>query len=139
MENDENSFRRFLGETKEKAKTTIEQSHVSAEIRTVIADLLQLLEQFDQIIRNRSDGKSDQRLLAKRMEALKVEHRTANKRLENLKEILTVDIGPILKSISTEASALDQLAEKLSDSTLKNSAGRIKMALLGLIEAIKKM
>ena len=76
-----------------------------------------------------TDSNVDQRVLQRRYDALKTEHRDLTKRLEGVREMVSSEFGPILKAIAVESA-------KIADS---DSANRIKTSIKQLIELRSKL
>lgn len=136
---DESAFRRLMAETKDKARDLAGQPHVSAEVKNLITNFFNITDNFDRALNSRVDMSGDARMLQKRFDVLKTEHNEVKKRLEKVSDTLMSEMGPILKSISADASAIDAQAEKLDDGTLKQAAANIKSSLVKFVETLKKL
>lgn len=136
---DEAQFRRFLNEAREKALGLADQSHLTIEARNVLKDFIEISHQTERLMGARMDSSGDMRLLTKRHDVLKQEHRQLQNRFDKFKEALTTDLPPILKAITVDATVVAEKGAQLGDSSLQDVSTHIKGSVKKLVELLTKL
>ncbi len=136
---DDLAFKRFLAETKAKAVNIIGQDHVTLEAREILKDFIEISNQIDKLKEARADGQADQRVLQKRYEQLKGEHRDAQKKIERITASVSTEILPLIKGITAEANLVGEKATIHPELQLAESANRLKDAVKKLVTALVKL
>lgn len=137
MSEDLKTLRAFLRETRVKADVILGADHVSADVKTIIKDLIHAGQNLDILIDLNSGQSADGRVLKKKLEAAKSEIRSMEAKVEGAKKlimalveeirILTVESANISKRHTADPNDPDSL-----------SAARIKASLQKVAEIIVK-
>lgn len=135
MSDDQQVLRVFLNETREKADAITSQSHVSAEIKSVVKDLLQICDNFSDLMAQSSGMSADARVLKKKHDQLKIDMRTVETRLEAAKKLFLSIIEEI-KGINAEVVALAKKHEGNPGAAELLCASRIKAHTQKMVEII---
>jgi hypothetical protein len=120
---------KYLKEIREKALEVTELKHTGMEAREVIKDLLNIAEQAEALFSDRVSDGADQRVLQRRYDALKIEAREMEKKLQTTKDMLTTKMAIVIKHMSAEVT-------NISDA---DCAGRIKSSIKQLVEILTKL
>ncbi len=118
---DDQQFRTFLKDAKDRANHYSGESYVSADVRTVILDLLKIVTSFERI-EAESDGQSaDSRIMKRKYDTARQETKLAEKRVEALKKLMT-DLLDVVIAIGTETAKMpEDMRAKVKDALQKTA------------------
>ena len=135
---DEQMIRNFLITAKKNAAEVLGQPHVGDDVKSVIKDLLQITQNFQDLNQGATSQSADVRVLKKRFDQAKAEIRASEARLVSAKqlmlaaasdaEVIVVETLNIVKRHQTPDTDPDFI-----------SGNKIKTAARKIIEAIVKI
>lgn len=138
MADDIQVLKSFLNSTKNKAAEVQSREHLSADVRNIIGDLLQLCENFDELFAMSQGQTADARILKKKFDQIKAEQRTTEGKMELIKKSVVFLVDDI-KTISTEASTILKRHEANTSEPNYVAAMRIRSAAHKMAEIIVEM
>ena len=139
---DEVGFRRYLSATREKALELVDQQHISADARNVLKDFVEISKQTEKLLEARSESGADQRVLQKRYEQLKSEFRELQNKQGKISEIVSGEVAPIIKALTSDATFIAEKAKALEpvvQKELTDASVRLKLAVRKIIEVFTKI
>jgi hypothetical protein len=132
---DEQKIREFLNQAKEKSDIILSQDHYGAEVKTVILDLLQICQNFENLLSSNVGANADARLLKKRLDQAKHEHKITMDELSQVETLLLSLVGEV-KLIGGEVNNLIKALPADEANPLQISAHKIRSANIKIAEAI---
>ncbi|MES2963379.1 MAG: hypothetical protein V4760_05780 [Bdellovibrionota bacterium] len=140
---DELRFRKFLSDTREKASKLIGLDHIDLDARNALKDFIEVSRQTEKLLSDRNDTGADQRVLQKRYDQLKTEHRELEKRAGKISEIVTTELAPVLKTITGDTILISERAKAITDEKhqkdVVDATVRIKIAVRKIVEVFTKL
>jgi uncharacterized protein (DUF3084 family) len=140
---DEIRFRQFLSATREKANEIISMDHVSSDARNVLKDFIEVSKQTERLLEARNETGADQRVMQKRYEQLKVDHRELEKKAAKFAEIVTNELAPVLKTITGDTILISERAKAIPDEKQQkdviDATVRLKAAVRKIVEIFTKL
>lgn len=128
--------KRFLTEVRERADKVLADSHTDDNAKRVIRDLLQVGDNFAQLMEQSMGQSADVRVVRKKLDFAKAEYRELEEKLTDFKkklialateiEIINVEAGQILKR---QGSASGTSTESAAIERIKSAAQRIIKAV----------
>jgi hypothetical protein len=120
---------KYVKDTCDKAMEIAGLSHTGLEAKEVIKDLINICEQVSSAVTASTSDGVDQRILQKRYDALKTESRDLQKKLEGIRETLTLKMTTVIKTLNTDAAHIPD----------GDVASRVKASIKQLVEIITKI
>ncbi|MEK7357891.1 MAG: hypothetical protein AAB250_15680 [Bdellovibrionota bacterium] len=140
---DEVRFRQFLSATREKANELIGQDHISLDARNVLKDFVEVSRQTERLLEARNDAGADQRVLHKRYEQLKTDHRELEKKAGKIAEIVSTELAPVLRTITGDTIFISERAKSIPDEKhqkdVMDATVRLKLAVRKIVEVFTKL
>ena len=139
---DELGFRRYLIATRDKALDVVDQAHISGEARNLLKDFIEISKQCEKLLDARSEAGGDQRILQKRHEQLKTEHRELQNKQAKIADIVSTEVAPIIRSLTSDATFIAEKAKGLEAGLQKemiDTSVRLKLSVRKIIEVFSKL
>jgi hypothetical protein len=137
MEGDLKAFKNFVKDASDRASQLSEQGHLSADIRAVLKDLLEITNQIDKLMSMGSNESIELRRLNRKFDTLKEESRLYESQVKRFKRFVAEEMIEELKSVIADANTVTE--KGASDPSLLQAGQRIKAAVKRLIEATAKI
>ncbi len=125
---DDQQFRVYVNDAKDRGKHFSGESYIAADVRTVILDLMKIVESFERM-EAESDGQSaDVRMMRRKYDVSKQETKAAEKRIEALKKRMT-DLLDVVIAVGTETSKMPEETRARVKDALQKTAKTINESL----------
>lgn len=136
MANDQQTIKSFLHGVREQADVIIGEPHVSADVKNVIRDLLQVCANFDELLEHSSGQSADTRMLKKKLDQAKADARASENKIGDVKKTI-LSLVEEIKSIGAESGHILKRHATPNDPDAA-SATKITAATRKMVEIIIK-
>jgi molecular chaperone GrpE (heat shock protein) len=128
-------IKQFMHQAQKNGQEILLQTHVSADIKSVVKDLLQVCDNFQNLLGSSSGQSADARVIKRKYEQSKQELKAAEAKVEAAKSVI-LSIVEEIKSINGEATTIAKRHENEPGSPDTTSVSNIKRMTSKIIELI---
>lgn len=143
MNDDIASFKKFMSDVRERAQKLIGETHIDLNARNALKDFIEVSRQTEKLLDARSEMSADQRVMQKRYEQLKVDHRELEKKYSKIPEMVSNELAPVLKTITGDTILISERAKGIADekhrAEVNDATVRIKTAVRKIVEIFTKL
>jgi myo-inositol-1-phosphate synthase len=132
------NFKAHLTDIRQQARTLIGEPHVSTDIRSVIEDLLGVIQELERQINSAEGMGGDVRVLRSRVKQLTTDLSNKDREVTDFKKKFLDPLVIEIKNITTEVSIISFATQSEPTSTVQTSARAISKSLKTLVEALSK-
>lgn len=125
-----------MHETMERAEALLQQTHVSADAKQVIKDLVSLVHQLEAIKSENTGISADKRYKEAKLAEERAEKKRIEKTLEQLKAMISGQLPTVIKEMSAESQMIITQGQTLHNETLVQSGEKLKAQLRNLVAVI---
>ncbi len=130
------NIRAFMHEVREKADQITSNSHVGADVKSVIKDLIQIGENLETVLQQSTGQSADSRVLKKKLDQAKQDMRGNEGKLETVKKSVMAIVEE-LKIVGQESNGLLKKFE--AGSPEAGQVSRIKASTQKMAETVVQL
>jgi hypothetical protein len=131
----EPNLKAFLNETKERSKSILESSHIGADVKGIIKDLIALGDNVVALLNQNRDQTADTRVLRKKLDQSRAEAKVLEQKSAEIRSTI-LSFTEDIKTIAAEANQIIKRSPGSADAT---SASKILSSTQSMVQSIVEL